>query len=279
VRWILRNENYIGNIVWNRTSVKLGKRTVRNPSETWFRAKTSFAPIVDVSQFEAAQNIFVERRHRPSKEEMLEALRRLYRKHGFLDTWLVMDSGDVPSVNTIQKYFGGLKQVYKLIGSKGPPGSTYGLSDCELLARLRRLLRRRGHLTEAIIDQSNGVPGSCTYRRRFGSLSKAYRMVGYKVDPKSHQGSLARTNTLTDEQVLEALRKLLRKRGYLTQRMIDRSGETPTNPTYCRRFGSLTRAYELIGYKPTVGTGHRSLTRATAAKMARRAAKMAPANA
>jgi DNA invertase Pin-like site-specific DNA recombinase len=270
VRWLLRNENYIGNIVWNRTSVKLGKKKLPNPPETWFRTKTSFGPIIEASQFEAAQNIFRERRRRPSKEEMLEALRRLYRKHGFLDSWLVLDSSDVPSIATIRKYLGGLRQVYKLIGSKGPPGSTYGLPDDELLARLRRLLRKRGRLTEEIIDQSNGIPGSGTYRRRFGSLSQAYRLVGYKVNPKSHQGSLAKTNTLTDEQVLEALRRLWHKRGYLTQRMIDRTGETPTTPTYCRRFGSLTRAYELIGYSPSPMTG--PLTRAEAVRVARKTA-------
>jgi DNA invertase Pin-like site-specific DNA recombinase len=250
VRWLLRNENYIGNILWNRTSVKLGKKKVHNPPEMWFRTKTSFAPVIDASQFEAAQNIFRERSDRLTKEIILESLRRLYRKHGFLDTWLVIDSKEVPSPSTIHKHFGGLRQVYKLLGSKTPPGATYGLSDDELLRRLRRLLRKRGRLTEEIIDEGRGLPHSETYRKRFGSLSRAYRLVGYKVDPKSHQALLAKTRSLTDEQLLEALRKLLRKHGKLTQKLICRNGETPTSPTYCGRFGSLTRAYELIGYRP-----------------------------
>ena len=250
VRWLLRNENYVGNILWNRTSVKLGKKKVYNPPEMWFRAKTSFAPVIDVSQFEAAQDVFRKRLIRPSKEDMLEALRQLYCKYGFLDTWLVIDSKEVPSTTAIHKHFGGLRQVYKLIGSKGPPGATYGLSDDELLARLRRLLRKRGRLTEEIINQSNGLPHSDAYRRRFGSLPQAYRLIGYKAKPNSHQALLAKTRSLTDDQALEALRKLLRKRGYLTEKLICRNGETPTSPTYCRRFGSLTRAYELIGYRP-----------------------------
>jgi DNA invertase Pin-like site-specific DNA recombinase len=250
VRWLLGNENYIGNILWNRTSVKLGRKKVDNPPEIWFRAKTSFAPIIDIKQFEAVKRIFLKRRERLTKERILEALRRLYHKHGFLDTWLVIDSKEVPSITSIHKHLGGLKRAYKLIGSKGPPGATYGLSDDELLARLRRLLRKRGRLTEQIINQSEGIPHSEAYRRRFGSVARAYRLIGYKGRPKSHQARWAKTISLTDEQVLEALRKLFRARGRLTQKIIDRNGETPTSPTYCKRFGSLARAYELVGYRP-----------------------------
>jgi DNA invertase Pin-like site-specific DNA recombinase len=257
VRWLLRNENYIGNILWNRTSIKLGKKLVRNPPEMWLRSKTSFGPVIDAPLFEAAQAIFRERRIRLTKEVILEALRRLQRKYGFLDTWLVIDSPDVPSISTIHKHFGGLRQVYKLLGSKGPPDATYNLSDDELLTRLRRVLRTQGRLTEDIIKEANGVPHADTYRRRFGSLSQAYRLVGYRERSKSHQALLAKTLSLTDREILEALRRLLRKRGRLTQKIIDRSGETPTSPTYCRRFGSLTRAYELIGYRPIRAAGAR----------------------
>jgi hypothetical protein len=80
-------------------------------------------------------------------------------------------------------------------------------------------------------------------------LQRAYRLAGYKVKAKTHQALLAKTRSLTNEQLLEALRKLLRERGYLTEKMIDGNGETPTTPTYWRRFGSLTRAYQLIGYR------------------------------
>jgi DNA invertase Pin-like site-specific DNA recombinase len=183
IRWMLRNEIYIGNSIWNRTSIKLGKRMVRNQPEMWLRTKCSFAPIIDRSQFDAAQAIFRERRHHPSKEELLAALRRLYRKHGFLDGRLINDSDDAPRLSALQKHFGGLRQVYKLIGSKGRPGSNYGLSDDDILARLRRLLRKRGRLTEVIIDQSKSGPCSSTYQARFGSLRRAYQLIGYQADP------------------------------------------------------------------------------------------------
>jgi len=139
----------------------------------------------------------------------MEALRRLYRKHGFLDTWLVMDSTEVPSTTAIYTHFGGLRQVYKLLGSTGPPGATYGLSDDELLARLRRLLARRGRVSEEVINRSKGLPNSDAYRRRFGSLSRAYELIGYRLKPKSHQALVAKTRSLTNEQTLDALRPLL----------------------------------------------------------------------
>jgi Recombinase len=248
VRWILRNEIYIGNSVWNRTSIKLGRKLVRNPPETWFRVRCGFGPIIDVAQFDAAQRIFLERRHRPSKEEILETLRRIYRRHGYLDSRLIEQSPELPSLNNLYKHFGGLRQVYKLVGSKSRPGTNLWLTHEELLARLRRLLRKRGRLTRVIIDKSRGLPGSGVYYARFGSLTRAYELVGYKPPATSHQSTWANTRSLTDEEVLAALRKLLRKRGHLTQKIIDKSGETPTAPTYIGRFGSLFRAYELIGF-------------------------------
>lgn len=56
----------------------------------------------------------------------------------------------------------------------------------------------------------------------------------------------------TDEQLLDALRALWRRRGYLSQPMIDASRLTPTVGTYRRRFGRITRALELIGYRQSM---------------------------
>jgi DNA invertase Pin-like site-specific DNA recombinase len=254
VRKLLRNEIYIGNSVWNRTSVKLGKRTVCNPPEAWFRTKCSFDPIIPVSQFEAARKIIGERQPL-TRERVLEALRKLYRKHGFLDTKLILKS-NVHGPTTIRKYFGGLRQLRKLLGSKGRPGSNYGLSDDELLKKLRRLLRKRGRISELIIEKSRDVPSASTYQARFGSLTHAYKLIGYEPDQRSYQASWMRTSNSSNEQLLDALRKLLDERGYLSQKLLDKNGETATSRAYCRRFGSLARAYEIIGYKPPPGNGY-----------------------
>jgi len=62
---------------------------------------------------------------------------------------------------------------------------------------------------------------------------------------------LNRTNQFTDEQCLDRLRALLRTSRRLNARLINESPITPSSCTYVHRFGSLTRAYELIGYLRT----------------------------
>lgn len=51
-----------------------------------------------------------------------------------------------------------------------------------------------------------------------------------------------------DQEVLNALRSLLAQHGRLSGRLIDASANTPSQGLYRWRFGSLKRAYELVGY-------------------------------
>ena len=51
-------------------------------------------------------------------------------------------------------------------------------SDEQMLELLAGLFRERGALSMAIIDSAEGLPPSTAYRRRFGSLARAYRLVG-----------------------------------------------------------------------------------------------------
>jgi Recombinase len=58
-----------------------------------------------------------------------------------------------------------------------------------------------------------------------------------------------RTARKTDEQVLGELRCLLDSKGKLNPKIIDNAQGMACTRTLCRRFGSLRKAYELIGYK------------------------------
>ena len=53
-------------------------------------------------------------------------------------------------------------------------------SDDELLAHLQALFRERGTLSGLIINEAIALPSAATYIQRFGSLSKAYEMVGFR---------------------------------------------------------------------------------------------------
>jgi DNA invertase Pin-like site-specific DNA recombinase len=54
----------------------------------------------------------------------------------------------------------------------------------------------------------------------------------------------------SDAQMLNLLRELLERKGRLTSTIIEDAAELPCHMTYIERFGSLRRAYGLIGYHP-----------------------------
>jgi DNA invertase Pin-like site-specific DNA recombinase len=53
------------------------------------------------------------------------------------------------------------------------------LSDEDLLKRLRELFDREGTLSGILIDEARDMPSPACYRSRFGSLMRAYSLVGY----------------------------------------------------------------------------------------------------
>jgi DNA invertase Pin-like site-specific DNA recombinase len=59
---------------------------------------------------------------------------------------------------------------------------SYKLSDEEMLAALQRLLQDRGYLSGLVIDESEHLPSSSAYQSRFGSLLRAYGLVGFTPD-------------------------------------------------------------------------------------------------
>ncbi len=55
-------------------------------------------------------------------------------------------------------------------------------SNEELIERLRTLYQNRGFLSGLIIDETDGMPSSSIYAHRFGSLIRAYQIVGFTPD-------------------------------------------------------------------------------------------------
>ena len=51
-------------------------------------------------------------------------------------------------------------------------------SDEELLSLLQVVLEEEGSLSGLIIDERDGMPSSSLYRYRFGSLLRAYGLIG-----------------------------------------------------------------------------------------------------
>lgn len=60
----------------------------------------------------------------------------------------------------------------------------------------------------------------------------------------------SRCHHLTDEQMLAMLQEILAKKQTLSGLIIDEFEETPSSSSYRHRFGSLLRAYALVGFSP-----------------------------
>jgi DNA invertase Pin-like site-specific DNA recombinase len=60
----------------------------------------------------------------------------------------------------------------------------------------------------------------------------------------------ARAERLPDEIMLEKLAKVLEQQGYLSGLIIDETEDCPSSSSYTHRFGSLLRAYALVGFVP-----------------------------
>lgn len=56
---------------------------------------------------------------------------------------------------------------------------SFRLSDEEMLQALRKLYQHKGLLSGIVIDECNGLPSSSAYSSRFGSLLRAYSLIGF----------------------------------------------------------------------------------------------------
>ncbi len=114
---ILRNEGYVGNLVYNRRSRKLGATNlVENPPQLWIRAEGCIEPIIERSAFLRVQKIIEERRVSLPEEEMLARLRRTLMKEGRLNSAIIDRTIGLPCKATYAEHFGNLRNVYRLIG-------------------------------------------------------------------------------------------------------------------------------------------------------------------
>jgi DNA invertase Pin-like site-specific DNA recombinase len=122
---ILKNEKYIGHLVFNRTSFKLQNVHVRNPPEMWVRRNNVVRPIVDPKLFAKAQKRLSDLAccRRVSDKELLDQLKALKRKKGRLTCSIINDAKTTPSVSVYAIRFGSLTNAYKRIGYA--PGRRY----------------------------------------------------------------------------------------------------------------------------------------------------------
>lgn len=133
-------------------------------------------------------------------------------------------------------------------------------ADGVLIDELRALLRQHGRLSMRLISRHGPRNASC-YRLRFGDILVAYARAGYAPSARQLELSgrsrrqaaaqeLARARA-DDETWLAPVRALLAREGRLSHVLIKDDPASPWPGTLVRRFGTLRRVYELVGYAPT----------------------------
>jgi len=153
VQQVLTNEKYIGNNVYNRISFKLKMIRIKNPPDLWVRADGVFNSIVEPSLFYQAQGIITERARKFTNEELIEKLKALYNKNGYLSGIIIDECEDLPGSSVFQRRFGSLIRAYRLVGYE--PDRDYAYIE------INRYLRRlHPKVVDNIVGQMRDLGGS-----------------------------------------------------------------------------------------------------------------------
>jgi DNA invertase Pin-like site-specific DNA recombinase len=118
LRDLLANEKYIGNNVFNRTSVRLKSKCVRNPPDRWVRANGVFEPIIDSAIFALAQKRLPTLVLRYTDGQLLDHISALWCRHGRISAKLMEKAPTCPSTNTFIRHFGNLSEALSRVGYK-----------------------------------------------------------------------------------------------------------------------------------------------------------------
>jgi len=87
-------------------------------------------------------------------------------------------------------------------------GRTYNKSDEQILSELRTLLIMKGRLTHGLIKQCPSMPAPSTFIHRFGSLKRAYDLVGYNRPEQFGNIDMRKRTLALRERLLKSIVEL-----------------------------------------------------------------------
>jgi len=117
VRHILTNQQYAGSVVYNRTTQRLKTKSRTNPRDKWIITPNSYDPVVSKELFDGAQKILQGRKHRFTRENILQRLAALYEKYNIVTPGLIRFDDECPSPATVSTKFGGLAGAFQAMFS------------------------------------------------------------------------------------------------------------------------------------------------------------------
>jgi DNA invertase Pin-like site-specific DNA recombinase len=135
--------------------------------------------------------------------------------------------------------------IVKAARATSPHGQAAILDNRKLLRDLRRLKEKHGRITYALIKKEPYMAHPNTYKKHFGSLDAAYRLVGLNREewtrirrPAIH---------IKRSTLLAGLRHCYETNGRISAKLVDADPCIPSEHTYTKIFGRLSDAYRLAG--------------------------------
>ena len=110
VRGLLRNEKYIGTLVYGERTQRLNTTMRRVPKSQQIRVERTLEKIVTLREFNAAQKVIGERKTRRkwTNTELLQIIRRLNAERGFFQGSMLQKLEGGPSISLYEVRFGSL---------------------------------------------------------------------------------------------------------------------------------------------------------------------------
>jgi DNA invertase Pin-like site-specific DNA recombinase len=124
------------------------------------------------------------------------------------DMWVRADSAFEPIVD--RQLFGDAQALIRERSAR--------FSDEEMLIGLQRLFEQYGYLSGIIVDEAEKLPSSSVYRFRFGSLLRAYQLVGFSPDRDYRYVEINRgLRRMYPDIVAQAISEIARVGGHVIQ--------------------------------------------------------------
>lgn len=220
VKYVLKNEAYVGAYVYGRTSESFRVRR-RRAARDWIRVPNHLEPMVKPAMFREAQRLV--RRNRPPcapDDVLIAELQAALALHGRLSAGIIRADPNTHCPAVYAARFGSLSAAYTRAGytpntqqaaaaKTAPHAFRSRRFRCEakptreeLIADLQRLYLRTGHMSIETINSAADMRHAEVYRAELGGMAAIYEAVGHTP---SRQQRLAVERT--SRQRLAAIRK------------------------------------------------------------------------
>lgn len=209
-------------------------------------------------------------RNRPyAKAELLGHLKRALKEHGALSPAVLRKCPYTASLRVYALAFGSLPAAYRAAGyeyRQMDPAFPHGCDKADALVKLKRLWDRQGYINRSSVSADKSMPSPNWYLTHFGSFANACEAAGIDYDygaglvmgkfrthreyidcPDGGNGGNINAGELSDEALLQAVRRIFNENGYITVQLIVEDPETPNINQIRKRYASISHLYAAAG--------------------------------